>query len=156
MKAKQALFTSNSNEWETPLSLFDELNKQFNFTLDPASTSENALCDNFYTKEDNGLVQSWENETVYCNPPYGREITEWAKKACKESKKGTNIVMLIPARTDTIYWHEYVFNKANIYFFKGRLKFSGSKTSAPFPSAIACYNCKLKRLENYEFVSLEL
>lgn len=133
-------FSSKSNEWYTPQYLFDELNEEFNFTLDPCATHENAKCDKYFTIEENGLMQDWHNDVVFMNPPYGREIKHWIKKAYEESLKGATVVCLIPARTDTTYWHEYIFNKAHdIRFLKGRLKFGGGKNSAPFPSAIVVY-----------------
>lgn len=131
-------FSSKSNEWATPQSFFDELNKEFNFTLDPASTVENAKCKKFFTEEDNGLVKSWDNEIVFCNPPYGRGLKDWVKKA-SESRGGL-VVMLIPARTDTSYFHDYIYNKAEIRFLRGRLKFGDSKNSAPFPSMLVIFN----------------
>ena len=133
-------FKSESNEWRTPQDLFDKLDRKFNFTLDPCATKNNAKCERFYTKKEDGLIQDWSDEIVFMNPPYGREIKKWVKKAYLESLKGVIIVCLIPARTDTIYWHNYIFNKAKIKFLKGRLKFSDSKYSAPFPSAIVIYN----------------
>ena len=95
----KGMMSSNSNEWSTPQWLFDELNKEFGFTLDPCATMQNAKCKKFYTKEDDGLSKSWDNEMVFCNPPYGREIPKWVKKA-SEARCGV-VVMLIPARTDT-------------------------------------------------------
>lgn len=129
-------FSSNSNEWTTPKKLFNFLDSTYNFTLDPAATKENALCKKYYTKEQDGLLQSWKNEIVFCNPPYGREISQWVEKAHNESQHA-KIVLLIPARTDTIYWHNFIFPHASkIYFLKGRLKFGEGSNSAPFPSAI--------------------
>ena len=141
-RLNKGLFTSKSNEWSTPQSLFDELNSEFNFTLDPASTHENAKCEKYYTQEDDGLNQPWADESVFCNPPYGREIGQWVKKAYEESlllREGV-IVLLIPARTDTKYWHEYIFGKAEVRFLKGRVKFGEAKQGAPFPSAVIVYN----------------
>lgn len=134
------LFSSNSDEWKTPKYLFDKLNKEYNFTLDPASTNENHLCDKWYTIKENGLIQSWKNERVFLNPPYGRQIKDWVKKAYFENQKNnTLVVMLIPARTDTTYFHDYIYHKAEIIFLKGRLKFNDGKGSAPFPSMIVIY-----------------
>ena len=130
-------FSSKTNEWSTPQSFFDELNKEFKFTLDPCATKESAKCEKFYTKEDDGLSKSWNNEIVFCNPPYGRDIKFWVKKSSEA--KGGVVVMLIPARTDTKYFHEYIYHKAEIRFLKGRLKFGGSKNSAPFPSAVIIF-----------------
>ena len=133
-------YSSKTNEWSTPQAFFDELDKEFNFTLDPCATSENAKCTKYFTVEDDGLKQDWSKDTVFMNPPYGREIKRWIKKAYEESQKGATIVCLIPSRTDTAYWHNYIFGKADdIRFIKGRLKFGGSKNPAPFPSAIIIF-----------------
>ena len=136
-------FSSKTNEWATPQYLFDELNREYHFTLDPCSTHENAKCEKYFTEKENGLLQDWSKDVVFMNPPYGREIKHWIKKAYKESLNGATVVCLIPARTDTTYWHNYIFGKAlDIRFLKGRLKFGDSKNSAPFPSAIVVYKCK--------------
>lgn len=136
-------FSSKSNEWTTPQHLFDELNREYHFTLDPCATHENAKCEKYFTEKENGLLQDWSDDVVFMNPPYGREIKHWIKKAYEESLNGAIVVCLIPARTDTTYWHDYIFGKAfDIRFLKGRLKFGGSKNSAPFPSAIVIYEFK--------------
>ena len=101
-------FSSATNEWATPQDFFDKLNMQFDFNLDPCATAENAKCEKFFTIEDNGLEQDWSKYRVFCNPPYGRGLKDWVRKAYEESKKGALVVMLIPARTDTSYWHDYV------------------------------------------------
>ena len=133
------LFSSASAEWETPQNLFDELNEQYHFTLDPCSTDENAKCEKHYTKKQNGLKQDWTGETVFCNPPYGREISGWVKKCYEHFMGGGTAVMLIPARTDTKWFHEYVYGKAEITFLRGRLHFNNSKWNAPFPSMIVTF-----------------
>lgn len=136
----KALFTSDSEEWATPQALFDELNAEFNFTLDPCATEENHKCEKFFTKEQNGLLQSWKGERVFCNPPYGRAISAWVKKASDEVMTGGGIVvMLIPARTDTAYFHDYIYKKHEVRFLRGRLHFNDSKNSAPFPSMIVVF-----------------
>ena len=133
-------FSSETNEWSTPIDLYNSLDEIYNFTLDPCSTKENAKCDKFFTIEDDGLKQDWSKDTVFMNPPYGREIKDWVKKAYEESQKGATVVCLIPSRTDTKYWHEYIFPYSHeIIFLKGRLKFGNSKNSAPFPSAIVVF-----------------
>lgn len=133
-------YSSKSNEWATPQNLFDELDDEFNFTLDPCATDENAKCSKYFTIEDDGLSKDWSNDVVFMNPPYGREIKKWIKKAYEESLNGATVVCLIPARTDTTYWHDFIFDKADdIRFLRGRLKFGNSKNSAPFPSAIVVY-----------------
>ena len=139
MKNIKTMLSSNTPEWSTPQKFFDELDKEFHFTLDPCATKENAKCSKFYTKEDGGLSKNWDNEIVFCNPPYGSETPKWVEKASKT--KGL-VVMLIPARTDTRYFHDYIYNKAEIRFIKGRLKFGGEQKgsgSAPFPSMVVIF-----------------
>lgn len=135
------MFSSKTDLWATPQDFFDELNKEFNFTLDPCANHENAKCYKYYTKEDDGLIQDWQGERVFCNPPYGRDIKNWVAKCYYESlKPNTIIVLLIPARTDTIYFHEYIKDKASeIRFIRGRLKFGNSQNAAPFPSMVVVY-----------------
>ena len=134
------MFSSKTDLWSTPNDFFDKLNDEFRFTLDPCSTHENAKCYKHFTEEENGLLQDWGNEVVFCNPPYGRQIKDWVKKSYEESQKdNTTVVMLIPARTDTIYFHEYIYHKAEIRFIKGRLKFGNAKNSAPFPSMVVIF-----------------
>lgn len=139
----KVMFSSKKDDWETPQKLFDMLDKKYGFDLDPAATTENAKCDKYFTKEENGLLQDWEGHCVFCNPPYGRQIYEWVEKGYAESKKPhTTVVMLLPARTDTRWFHEYIYGKADIEFLKGRLKFGNSKNSAPFPSMIVTWRSK--------------
>ena len=136
-------FSSKTDLWATPQNFFDRLDSEFNFTLDPCSDGNNNKCKRYFTKEDDGLVQDWSGESVFMNPPYGRVIGDWIKKAYKESLKGATVVCLIPSRTDTKYWHEYVMKAEEIRFVKGRLKFGDSSNSAPFPSAVVIFrnNC---------------
>lgn len=134
------LFSSKTDLWSTPQDFFDKLNNEFHFTLDPCATDENAKCSTYYTIEDDGLKQDWSGHIVFCNPPYGRKIGDWVKKCYKESLKGTTIVMLIPARTDTAYFHDYIYGKAELRFVRGRLKFGEAKQGAPFPSMVVIYN----------------
>ena len=138
---EKVMFSSNSEEWATPQDLFNDLNNEFKFTLDPCASAENAKCEKYYTKEQDGLIQSWKNEVVFCNPPYGRKIYKWVKKCYEEGQDpNTTVVMLIPARTDTKYFHEFIYHKASeIRFIKGRLKFGNSTNSAPFPSMIVVF-----------------
>ena len=131
-------FSSKSNEWATPQWLFDSLNREFHFTLDPCSTDENAKCSRHYTLAENGLSQDWSEEVVFMNPPYGREITFWMEKAFLSGKQGATVVCLVPARTDTAWWHSYAIH-GEIRFLKGRLKFGDATSSAPFPSAIIIF-----------------
>ena len=128
-------FSSATPEWSTPQEFFDRLNARHDFTLDPCSTHANAKCARHYTAAENGLAHSWQNERVWMNPPYGREIGAWMKKAYEESRGSALVVCLVPARTDTAWWHDYA-TKGEIVFVRGRLKFGGQKNSAPFPSAV--------------------
>lgn len=135
----KTLFSSDSAEWATPQDFYDKLNAEFHFTLDPCATAENAKCEKYYTKEQDGLTQDWTGETVFCNPPYGRKIGAWIEKCYKHSLNGGGTaVMLIPSRTDTQWFHDYVYGKAEIRFVKGRIRFNG-KDNAPFPSLVAIY-----------------
>ena len=127
-------FMSKTYEWETPKDFFDKLNEKFSFTLDPCATENNAKCLKYYTIKEDGLCQDWSNEFVFMNPPYGRDISKWVKKLSEN--KG---VALLPARTDTSWFHNYIYNKAEVIFIKGRLKFGGGKNSAPFPSMIVIF-----------------
>lgn len=143
IRTQKLMFSSKSNEWETPQALFDKLDKNYSFTLDPCATEDNHKCEKYYTVEDDGLSKSWKGERVFINPPYG-DIGKWVEKAYKESLyKGGLVVMLIPARTDTRYWHDYVMKSSAIYFIKGRLKFENKsmlKTDpAPFPSVVVVF-----------------
>lgn len=136
-----SLFTSKTEEWETPQKFFDTLNEQYNFGLDVCATAENAKCKDYYTKENDALSLDWnlvEGRTIWCNPPYGKTIGLWMAKAYEESKYWP-VVCLVPARTDTKWWHDWVEGKAKVVFIKGRLKFGTSKNSAPFPSALVIY-----------------
>lgn len=121
--------------------MFDYINAEFGFTLDACASEHNFKVDNYFTKEDNSLVQDWEG-IVWMNPPYGRTIGEWMKKAFDESQKGATVVCLVPARTDTAWWHDYAM-KGEIRFIRGRVKFQqpgkSGNNSAPFPSAIVIF-----------------
>ena len=136
--ARSVHFSSATDEWETPASLFSELDRIFGgFTLDPCATPENAKCARYFTRADDGLSQNWSGK-VFMNPPYGREIGKWVKKAWAESLNGALVVCLLPARVDTRWWHEYA-KKGHVYFLQGRLKFGASLNSAPFPSALVTF-----------------
>ena len=147
-RTKEILFSSKESGWETPQSFYDILDEHFEFDLDPCASKENAKCKEYYTEEDDGLTKSWgRNKKVFVNPPYGRDIKKWIKKAYEESSAGGNIVvMLIPARTDTSYWHQYCMKASEIYFVKGRLKFGDATNGAPFPSAVVVFDCYYKGL----------
>jgi len=131
------MFSKESDEWPTPLWLFDSLNREFGFTLDPCSNGENSKCENFYTIADSPLLKDWGSETVYMNPPYSG-CKEWMAKAFSASREGATVVCLVSSRTDTSWWHSYAM-KGEVRFIKGRLKFEGAKHNAPFPSAIVVF-----------------
>jgi phage N-6-adenine-methyltransferase len=136
------MFSSKTGQWATPKEFFDKLDWRFGpFDLDPCADPTNTKCANFFTEAEDGLSKDWYGFTSFVNPPYGRGIDKWIKKAYEESRKeDTKVVMLIPARTDTKYWHNYVMKADEIYFLKGRLKFGDSDNSAPFPSAIVVFD----------------
>ena len=134
-------FSSAVQTWSTPQDFYDRLHKEFNFTLDPCASDQDAKCAKYYTVEDDGLKQNWGGETVFMNPPYGRDIKTWIKKAFTEAKKpNTVVVCLVPSRTDTRYWHEYIMKATEVRLLKGRLKFGDSKNAAPFPSALVIFD----------------
>ena len=139
---QKVMFSSSTGNWATPQAFFDRLDWRFGpFDLDPCASTHNTKCSNFFTKEEDGLSKDWAGFTAFVNPPYGRGIDRWIKKGYEESlKEGTRIVMLIPARTDTKYWHKYVMKAAEIHFVRGRLKFGDSTNSAPFPSAVVVFD----------------
>lgn len=141
MKKYRNLMTSLRHDWVTPQNLFDLLNKEFNFTLDPCADEHNAKCQSYFTEHTDGLKQKWHG-TVFMNPPYGREIGKWIEKAYNESLRGIIVVCLIPSRTDTRWWHDFVMKASEIRFIKGRLMFGGVKNSAnraTFPSAVVVF-----------------
>jgi len=133
----QIHFSSDTVEWYTPQDFFERLNKIYRFTLDPCSDSTNFKCEKHYTKKEDGLLQSWTGEIVFMNPPYGREIGAWVKKAALEK---AYTVALLPARVDTKWFHNYIEGKYLYKFIRGRLKFGGSYSSAPFPSMIVLFD----------------
>jgi len=133
-------YSSKSNEWATPQAVFDALNNEFAFDLDPCASDSNHKCAQYFTKDDDGLAQPWDNRSVFVNPPYGREIKHWVKKASEA--RGGVVVLLIPARTDTSYFHDYIYNQSEIRFLRGRIKFEingEAKDAAPFPSMLAIF-----------------
>ena len=132
------MFSSATDMWATPQNFFDKLDAFFRFELDVCATSENSKCRKYFTETDDGLKKDWFG-TVWMNPPYGREIGKWVAKAYAQSRvHGSTIVCLLPARTDTKWWHDYCV-KGEITFIKGRLKFGDAKNSAPFPSAVVIF-----------------
>ena len=134
----RALFTSTTCEWPTPQAFFDTLNAEFGFTLDPCATPDNAKCATYFTVDDDGLALSWIGHVVFMNPPYGREIKHWVHKAYESALAGATVVCLLPARTDTSWWHDYVM-RGEIRFVRGRLKFGDGASPAPFPSAVVVF-----------------
>lgn len=132
------MFSSATDNWATPQDFFDKLHKQFRFELDVCASETNAKCENFFTEKDDGLSQDWIG-SCWMNPPYGREIGAWMKKGYESSlEHGSTVVCLVPARTDTKWWHDYSM-KGEIFFVPGRLKFGDSKNSAPFPCAVVVF-----------------
>lgn len=134
-----SMLSSKTCEWATPQDLFDKLNGQYFFDLDVCATPENAKCAHYYTREQDGLRQDWRG-ICWMNPPYGREIGKWVKKAYESSLQGATVICLLPARTDTAWWHDFcIAHAAKITFLRGRLKFGNAKNSAPFPSAVVVF-----------------
>jgi len=131
-------FSSETVEWETDREVFSYLNRRFGpFVLDVCATADNAKCPLYFTKEQDGLRQQWTGP-VWMNPPYGRTIGEWMKRAHQEGERGNVVVCLVPARTDTNWWHNYAI-RGRVFFVRGRLKFGGAKHGAPFPSAVVIF-----------------
>ena len=138
MALQPALFSSASGEWETPRDLFARLDREFSFTLDVCATSRNRKCPAYFTRTKDGLAQRWTG-TCWMNPPYGRAIGAWMKKAFNESLNGAKVVCLLPARTDTTWWHDWVLKAQEIRLLRGRVRFVGAASPAPFPSAVAIF-----------------
>jgi site-specific DNA-methyltransferase (adenine-specific) len=139
MAISQALYSSRTDEWPTPQSFFDALDAEFHFTLDACATRRNAKCARYFTAAQDGLRQDWGTHRVFCNPPYGREMPVWACKCFAASRAGALVVLLAHARTDTRWFHGWVYGKAELRFVKGRLRFGDGAQSAPFPSLVAVY-----------------
>jgi phage N-6-adenine-methyltransferase len=142
----QGLFSSLSPEWPTPDAVFDALNERFHFTLDACATPENAKCERYFTSDQDALQQEWAGR-VFLNPPYGRDIGHWLKKAYESSVHGATVVCLVPSRTDTDWWHSYCM-KGSIFFVRGRLRFGNAQNSAPFPSAVVVFEPPLNSKED--------
>jgi len=132
------LFSSATDLWETPLDLFQELDAEFGFTLDVCALPTNAKCRKFFSPAEDSLKQRWTG-TCWMNPPYGRNIGSWVRKAWESSRDGATVVCLLPARTDTKWWHEYVAHASEIRYVRGRLRFGKAVNSAPFPSAVVVF-----------------
>ncbi len=157
-------YNGNGREWETPPELFDKLNAEFNFTLDPCATVQNAKCEMFYTELEDGLTQSWKRHRVFMNPPYGREVAAWTRKAREASTKGAVVVGLLPASTDLAWWHEDVLGHglervgapAEVRYIRGRVRFlTGGpyRASGFFASVIVIWRPRLRGLGDYEWVT---
>lgn len=137
-----AMFTSNTDLWSTPQEFFDSINAVYHFDTDVCALPENAKCKHFFTPAQDGLQQEWCG-TCWMNPPYGREIGKWVAKAYKSARDNkATIVCLLPARTDTKWFHDYCIPYGKITFVKGRLKFGGAKSGAPFPSVVVVFSGK--------------
>jgi len=140
MTISPSLYSCRTDDWPTPQAFFDQLNREFKFTLDPCASAENAKCRWFFTREDDGLKQNWRSHRVFCNPPYGKTMRDWARKCYEASQGGALVALLAHARTDTRWFHDWVYGKADeIRFVRGRLKFGDGPQSAPFPSLIAIF-----------------
>jgi len=140
MTISPSLYSCRTDDWPTPQAFFDQLNREFKFTLDPCASAENAKCRWFFTREDDGLKQNWRSHRVFCNPPYGKTMRDWARKCYEASQGGALVALLAHARTDTRWFHDWVYGKADeIRFVRGRLKFGDGSQSAPFPSLIAIF-----------------
>lgn len=137
-KAKNLHFSSVTDLWSTPQEFYDNLNSVHGFTLDVCATKQNAKCAEYFTKAEDGLSQVWSG-VCWMNPPYGREIKSWMRKAYESSLTGAKVVCLVPSRTDTAWWHDYVI-RGEVTFIRGRLKFGDATNSAPFPSAVVIFN----------------
>lgn len=133
----KGMYATGNTEVETPPELFELLHQEFEFDLDVCATSENTKCTRFFSPEVDGLIQNWQG-VCWMNPPYGNQISMWLKKAYEESLKGITVACLVPARTDTIWWHDYCMS-GEIRFVKGRIKFLGMPGGAPFPSAVVVF-----------------
>lgn len=141
--SRQVMHSSEKMTWATPAEWFSYLDLEFGFTLDPCCVKETAKCARFYTPEEDGLVQPWRDERVFMNPPYGRELGLWMRKAYEEARdNGALVVCFVPARVDTEWWHRYAV-KGEVRFPKGRVKFAGAEHAAPFPVAIVVFRPRL-------------
>jgi len=141
------MFSSASGDWETPSEIFQPLNDEFHFDLDACASKDNHKVPRYFSIDGTGLAhdaleQDWSKfgKSVWCNPPYGREIVKWVKKCSQESEKGLTVVALLPARTDTKWFWDYILDRAEIRLIKGRLKFGRAENSAPFPSMLVIFH----------------
>ncbi len=137
-RRQPAYFSHKSDLWETPAPLFAELDREFHFNLDVAAIAANAKCGHFYTPADDAFAKCWRGN-CWLNPPYGAELRHWVRKAYLSAQEGALVVCLLPARTDTLWWHEYVLAHAEVRLIRGRIRFQGTENSAPFPSAVVIF-----------------
>lgn len=144
-RTRSVHFRSDSDDWATPVDLFAELDGEFHFDVDVCASPTNAKCSRFFSREDNGLQQTW-SDTCWMNPPYGRSIGLWMAKAWESSQAGATVVCLVPARTDTAWWHEYA-TRGEIRYLRGRLRFGNATHSAPFPSAVVVFRSETAAIE---------
>lgn len=153
MSDKMAVHFSSATEvWATPQDFYDALDREFGFQVDVCALPENAKCLGFFTPEMDGLAQEWAPFTCWMNPPYGRTIGLWMRKAYESAQRGATVVCLVPARTDTAWWHDYAV-KGEVRFIRGRLKFGGSPNSAPFPNAVVVFRPpRAEMLDPYDAV----
>ena len=149
--------SGGSYEWGTPQDLYDDLDAAFGFVLDPAASDKNAKAEFYYTTQEDGLIMPWrlpEPGAVFVNPPYSRNIGKWLEKAYEEAFGGVTVVMLLSARTDTRWWHDYVMKANQIWLIKGRLTFEGADNCAPFPSCIAVFNLRMVEKNAFTYVKV--
>ena len=135
----KSLFSSKTDEWPTPDYLFKALDREFKFSVDVCATHLNTKSKRYYTKAEDGLSKDWSGETVWLNPPYGRQIKFWMEKAFLSSTQGATVVCLVPARCDAAWWHRWCMKASEIRYLQGRITFVGAKSAAPFPSAIVIF-----------------
>ena len=144
----KALFTSDRDDWETPKKVYDLYNRRYHFKLDAAASAHNTKAEFYFDKEIDSFTQDWyKYKTVWLNPPYGRGVLQWVRKAYIEAMNGALVVMLLAARTDTKWFHEYCV-KGEIHFIRGRLKFGGAKDAAPFPSMLVIFDGRKRDFKN--------
>jgi phage N-6-adenine-methyltransferase len=134
------LFSSRTDEWATPPAFFRKMSRRYGpFDVDVCAVADNAKCERFFSPEQNGLLQPWAGR-CWCNPPYGKTIGQWVRKAWEASVDGSTVVCLLPARVDTRWWHQYVERfAATVEFLPGRLRFGDATSSAPFPSVVVVF-----------------
>jgi len=148
----KVMFSSKDNTWETPQEFFNEVDKEFGFTLDVCATDDTAKCKDYYTPKDSAFNYEWEG-VCWMNPPYGRGIGSWIQKAHESAQNGATVIALLPARTDTKWFHNYIYNMYEVRYIKGRLKFGGHTNSAPFPSMLVVFKKESKLKEIWKSIT---